>query len=56
MRLVLEKITLLNDKFKCPAPVEPFENSKPATSQEEFTSASDQDIFEKMDKAIKQKI
>lgn len=34
LRLILEKMSLINDKFKCPASLAPFENSKPFTSEE----------------------
>lgn len=32
IKLILEKLTLLNDKFKCPSVLVPFENSKPFNS------------------------
>jgi len=34
LRLILEKLSLLNDKFNCPKELATYENSKPVTSEE----------------------
>jgi hypothetical protein len=55
LKLILEKMALLNDKFVTPADMVAFENPKPLTSEEEFTNQNDRDIFERFDEALKKK-
>jgi hypothetical protein len=38
LKLILEKLTLLNDKFVCPAALQTYEPNKPVVSEEEYTS------------------
>lgn len=55
LRLIIEKVGLLNDKYKCPANLLAFESVKPVTNEEEFSTAADKEGFEQMDKALKGK-
>lgn len=55
LKLIIEKVTLLNDKFKCPEVLSSFENPKPFTSEEEYTTNSDQETFLKFSNALREK-
>lgn len=38
LRLILEELSLLNDKFICPTQLQAYEPPKPATSEEEYAT------------------
>jgi hypothetical protein len=46
LRLILEKITLFNDKFICPKSLAKYEPAKTHTSPEEYQSADELEILE----------
>lgn len=46
---------LLNDKFVCPPALKAYENPKPMTSEEEFTSSSDKEAFQGFEEALGKK-
>jgi hypothetical protein len=41
LRLILEKLMLLNDKFACPQVLSKYEPSRTCTSEEEFQKADE---------------
>lgn len=55
LRLILEKITLFNDKFICPKSLAKYEPAKTHTSPEEYQSADELEILEYFENALKNK-
>lgn len=55
LTLILEKMSLLNDKFECPSALSAFQNPKPNTSEEEFKSTPDQETFQAFEETLAKK-
>jgi hypothetical protein len=55
LRLVLEELGLLNDKFICPAVLQAYDPPKPAASEEEYSSTADLEAFEHFEGLLKAK-
>lgn len=55
LKLILEKLTLLNDKFVCPAVLQSYEPNKPVVSEEEYTTTADLETFEHFEALLKAK-
>lgn len=55
LKLILEKLTLLNDKFVCPPALQSYEPNKPVVSEEEFTTTTDLETFEHFETLLKAK-
>jgi hypothetical protein len=55
LRLILEELALLNDKFICPPLLAAYEPARPAASEEEYTSTTDLETFEHFEGLLKVK-
>jgi hypothetical protein len=45
LKLILEELALLNDKFVFPPLLQNYEPSRPAASEEEYTATADLETF-----------
>ena len=55
LKLIVEKLTLLSDKFKCPTDLQAYESARPVASEEVFGSEEEKEVFEKFEEEFKKK-